>query len=483
MFQLKHFDLSKLLTSSAVLLSAALLSTPAAANKNEVTNLINIWLDHQKDAQNIPAIMAAIVKDDEVYWSGGFGYANLTTRIKANTNTLTNICSNSKVLTAVGIMTLVEKGKLTLETDIQEFLPEYSFTHKFADAGPITIRSLLSHTSGLPRDTHHGYWGAPDFNFPDKEELIKSLSIVSTKTPVGEAIAYSNIGMALLGAAIEKASGLSYKDYMETHVYGVLDMDSSVVEMQKNTYGKQHALGYSAEDRNRNRVPAGFFRTKTMQPVAGTSTTINDWSKFAMWQLADDNHKLMSPELKKQMTTVQTKVDGGWSRGLGFELNEDKKGQTWAMHGGMCPGFNSYMKFNMDKKQAFAVFTNANRVTAAAYVRGLTHIVNLAESPSALSGKEAAHSKQVNTKEYQGFYSPFPWNSEYYVSPWQDGIIAMYLPSESLNHAFEVYKPKSKDVFVKQVNGKLTDEEIRFIRDSSGKITHVHNGGNLHPKI
>lgn len=452
--------------------------TSASVNKEEVTRLIDVWLTYQKDAQNIPAIMAAIVKDDKVYWSNGTGYANPEKNELANANTPTNICSNSKVLTATAIVNLVEQGKLSLHDDVQHLLPEYKFNHKFAAQGPVTIQSLLVHTSGLPRDSGHGYWSAPDFNFPDKNALIQSLANTATNAPVGEQTVYSNLGYALLGAVIEKVSGMSYKEYLETHIFKALQMKSSTVEMQNAVNGIHHATGYSAEDRFGNRKPAGLFKTSAMQSAAGISTTVNDWAKFAIWQLNNkpDEPLNVSPSLKQQMVTPQSSDNNGWSRGLGYELNIDKHGETWAMHGGMCPGFNSYMKLNVSKKQGVAVFTNANKVRAAAYVNGIYRILKLSEQMPKHS------SSKVNTKEYAGFYDPFPWNSQYYISPWQGGLVILYLPSESLNYALEFYQPKGTDTFAKVVDGQLTNEQLQFLRDTTGKITHVENGGNTHPK-
>ena len=452
--------------------------TFANDRQEETAHLLDVWLSYQKDAHNIPALMASIVKDNKVFWSKGVGSANLSTDIKASADTLTNICSNSKVVTAAAIMTLTEQGKIELDGDVRQILPEYTFTHKFNDKGPVTVRSLLAHTSGLPRDTDHGYWSAPNFHFPNKQELRQSLSKISTTTPVGNNVAYSNVGYALLGAIIEKLSGLTYKEYVEQKIFAPLNMQNSVVEMNKATHGSIHAMGYSAEDRFKTRTPVGFFTTKAMQSAAGISTTVRDWSKFAIWQLQEQSApaKLMSSKLKWQMTTPQTKVQNGWSRGLGYELQTDAQGQTWAMHGGMCPGYNSYIKLNIDKKLGFAVFTNANRVRTAAYVKGLSNILHLSEQ-----GSKAAKSN-LTLRDYQGFYDPFPWNSQYYIAPWQGGLVAMYLPSESLDYALEVYQPKAKDVFARVVGNKLTSEELRFARDNSGKVTHVISGGNTHPK-
>ncbi len=450
---------------------------PATPTQEELAHLIEVWLDFQKDAENIPAIMGAVIKGQNVLWQGAVGVSNSADGLSATTDSLTSICSITKVFTATATMKLIDEGKLKLDDDVQALLPAYSFQHRFAEQGPVTVRSLLTHSSGLPRDTGHAYWSAPDFAFPTEQQFIDSVSAMSTLHPVGEQSGYSNVGYGLLGAIIETVSGASYKDYMEQQLFKPLGMLDSTVEMQASTHGSRHALGYSARSRHGQRKQVEFYQTKALQPAAGISTSISDFTKFAMWQFeqpdSDSAVRLMRASNRDRMLVNQTQAG---SRGFGYQVYTDDQNDQWATHGGMCPGYNSFIKYNKSQQEAFAIFTNANQVKALAYVNGLIELLNSAHSISAQT------QTTVDLSQYTGFYDPAPWNSPYYVSTWGSSLILMYLPSDSLRHALYLYQHVKGDVFEHVAQGQLTGQQIEFLRDEKGRVISILDGHNRHPK-
>lgn len=177
--------------------------------KNAAT-LTNVWLSAQQEYEKIPSITAAVVKDQEVLWQGIFGWANTEQKVVVNANTTYSICSTSKIFTATAIMQLIDEGKLQLDDKIKDLLPELSFIQKYPHSNAIKIKDLLTHRSGLPRDTNHGYWGGPDHPFPSKKAFYNSLAQQETTNLVGERASYSNVGYALLGLIIEKVTKTTY---------------------------------------------------------------------------------------------------------------------------------------------------------------------------------------------------------------------------------------------------------------------------------
>jgi len=452
-------------------------------DKNEdVSKLIDVWLESQKDYEDIPFISGVVVKDQKILWSGAFGNANLEAPITSNENTINSICSTSKVFTATAIMKLVDEGKIHLDDKVKDILPKYKVNQKFPEGGSITVRSLLSHASGLPRDTNHAYWSGPEHYFPTEDEMFKSLSAQATEHAVGAEISYSNIGYALLGLIIEEVTGVTYKNYVEVNIFQPLDMSNSFVEMQSSLYGNKHAKGYTATNRNGKRKLANFYQTKAMQPAAGISTTAVDLAKFAMWQfrLANGSQtEIMQPSTlnsmyKTQATTKRNEHD----RGYGYEVHTDAEGNNWAMHGGTCPGYVSYLKMDVTNKMAYAFLANANRVNTPSYVKGLIDILNRAKSINKKVQPE------LNLSQYTGFYNLNPWNSEYYVGSWGSGLVLLYLPAKSLKYAMYNYQHLEADTFQLIENGKAVDQEfLQFIRNEQGKIVKVKNGGNYHYRI
>ena len=470
-----------------VLLATIYLNSPFVFSQEnndrfkDASQLINVWLEAQKDYKDIPGIMGVVVKDQKILWSGAFGTPNLETSLQNNKNTISSICSTSKVFTATIIMKLVEEGKIDLDDKVSDILPKYSVKQGFKESGPVTIRTLLAHSSGLPRDTHHAYWSGPNHHFPTEDELYESLSKLETIHPVGTDTGYSNIGYALLGMIVEKVTGDSYKNFIESNLFQPLDMADSFVEIQSSLYGNRHAIGYTAINRNGKRKAASFYQTKAMQSATGISTTSHDLAKFAMWQFrlaAKTETEIISPSTLKSMYQTQaTSRNGNTKRGFGYEVSTDKKGNQWVMHGGACPGYLSFIKMDVTNKMAYAILVNANRVRTLAYVNGLIDIFKRTDS--------IEHNKEqvLDLEQYTGFYNLNPWNSEYYVAKWGRGLVLLYLPTENLKYSMYHYQHVEGDTFQLLENGELSKEKIQFIREKNGKVVKIKNGGNYHSRV
>ena len=446
---------------------------------HDATALINVWLEAQKNYEDIPAIMGVVVSDQEIIWSGAFGKSNVEENISADENTICSIGSVSKVFTATAIMKLVSEGKLNLDDEIREIIPDYTLRQTYPDSGYVTIESLLTHSSGVPRDTDHSYWSGPDHTFPSKEKIFDNLSDLETSFPLGTDVQYSNLGYALLGLVIEEVSGLSYKEYVETQIFQPLDMTNSVVEMSESLYGNKHAIGYTAINRNRKRKRANFYQAKAMQAAAGISSSVADLAKFAAWQFrsmdATKTELLPAASLKSMYEVQATSKNGYTTRGYGYEVLTDKEGNTWAMHGGMCPGYVAFYKMDVSNKMAYAVLINANGVRALRYVNGIIDILNKVEPTSEQQPKRA------DLSEFKGFYDLNPWNSEYYIGPWGTGLVALYLPAESLQYSMYFYKHKTDKIFqLLHEDNEPTEEELIFYSNDEGVIDKVKNDGQFH---
>ena len=150
--------------------------TATNADISEPLRVIADWLAAQRDYEHIPGISARVVVGKELIWSDGFGYADLSTKSATTAATLYSICSISKLFTAVAILQLRDQGKLGLDDEIAEHLPWLNIEQVHAKSGPITIRSALTHSSGLPRESDYPYWSDPTFPFPTEGNFRDKLS-------------------------------------------------------------------------------------------------------------------------------------------------------------------------------------------------------------------------------------------------------------------------------------------------------------------
>ena len=449
----------------------------SSKNYNDAFKLIEVWLDAQKDFENIPSITAVVVKDQKVVWKGAFGNSNLEKEKTADISTISSICSMTKSFTAVGIMKLIDEEKLNLDDSVKDILPFYKVQQKFPNGGPVTVRSLLSHSSGLPSNTGHSYFTGPNFAFPSQVAFRATLKNMETKNEVGADVNYSNVGYALLGEIIEKISGKPYETFLMNEVIGQLKMTNTYMGKKTIPITNKIATGYTAINRNRIRKQVNVFSTKSMKPAMGLWTTIDDLATYASWQfrLRDGSTtEILKPSTIRSMHSLAaTSKDKRDTWGLGFTVSKNSNGDELVMHGGTCPGYVSMLQLNVTKKMGYAIMANANRVHAFKYLNGIKQILSKVKPI-----KKRSNSEKVNLDDYTGYYNMNPWNSSIYISTWGENLVTLQLPENSPKYGMTFYKHIKDDTFrqVKE-NGELGDAFI-FERDKNGKVYRYVDGGN-----
>src|SRR5262245_18627145 len=140
---------------------------------NDRIRLLEAWIESQMAYRGQPGLSIGIVQDQDLVWSRGFGFADREGNIPATTDTLYRIASITKTFTATAIMQLRDQGRLELDDPVSKHLSWFRVRPREAGGRPITIRHLLTHISGLPREADSPYWTTDDF--PTREEIIKAL--------------------------------------------------------------------------------------------------------------------------------------------------------------------------------------------------------------------------------------------------------------------------------------------------------------------
>jgi CubicO group peptidase (beta-lactamase class C family) len=197
-------------------------SAPDRTSQSDTFEEIDAHIERQIDRLNVPGAALAIVDDDEIVHLRGFGQTRPGGEAPAP-RTPFFIGSLTKSFTALAVMQLVEAGKIDLDAPVQRYLPWFRVADPQVSA-QITVRHLLNQTSGLP--TSSGEIQLADFDDrPDAtERQARALSTLVLTRPVGSAFEYSNSNYNLLGLIIEPASGESYADYVQKHIFIPLDM-------------------------------------------------------------------------------------------------------------------------------------------------------------------------------------------------------------------------------------------------------------------
>ncbi len=484
---------SALFGLALLLPSLAVSQTPASSpSREEALAAVQIWLDAQKDYEQLPAISAAIVHDQELVWSGAVGMADIGEGRPATSKTLYSICSISKLFTSVATMQLRDQGKLRLADPVGKHLSFFSVKQKFEDSTPVTIESLLTHSGGMPREADYPYWSGPDFVFPTKDEVIARLSDQETIYSAQTAYQYSNLGLSLMGYVVEEVSGVPYEEYVRQHILNPLGMSDTYPEMPEQHIGGQLAKGYGSMTRQGGRNEAAFFQAKGIAPAAGYASTVDDLAKFAMWQfrLRGDREEVLHGYTLAEMQRVHFATPGSTTmRGLGFSVSA-RDDKTFVGHGGSCPGFRTQLSMQNEDKIAVVSMVNATE-NAGKYLNGIYDLVApalIAEAKKEKAEKaEKADPKseevvpEVDYAKYIGTYSGGLGGNETVVIPWKGGIGTMSLPSD--NPSVSVLVHVEGDTFRREQQEGRPVSEVIFDTDEEGRVTRMRTPVNFRIRV
>jgi CubicO group peptidase (beta-lactamase class C family) len=254
------------------------------------------WLiPREMDRLQVHGLSIALVDDQRVVWSKGFGFADGARQIPATERTLYGIGSVTKLFTATAVMQLVNDGNVELDAPLTNYVPEFSIRSRFRDTAPITVRDLLTHHAGLPGDHLQGMWTRQPAPFGQVVPLLKSAYASSRP---GTVYSYSNLGYSLLGLVIEKASGRDYFSYMHDALLAPLGMHESTFAVDTARQSRL-AVGYrkgepGAEHYFLRDAPAGalfsstadmtcFIRMLFAEGRAGTQPVLSAHALHGMW--------------------------------------------------------------------------------------------------------------------------------------------------------------------------------------------------------
>lgn len=439
------------------------------AERPEALRVVDVWLDSVQAYRHIPAISAGVVVGDDMVWSKGFGTIDVSHTVAASPQTIYSICSISKLFTSISFMQLYEAGKVRLDDPITTYLP-WAAIKPADDSGPVTLRGLLTHSSGIPRESDFPYWTGPDFPFPTHEEIQAKIASQSALYPAERFFQYSNLGITLVGETVAAVSGQRYEEYAKANVLSPLGLNDTRTFMPMDLYGKRLAVGYGALKRDGTRDLVKPFNTRGITPAAGYTSTVEDLGKFASWQfrlLRTGQATVLKAPTLREMQRVQF-MDPDWktSWGLGFAVTH-KDDHIYVGHGGSCPGYHTILSIRNDDQTAVIVMDNGSE-SPSPFAEAVFGIL---DKRKGYEFKGPPPATGIKLDDYAGRYSEQPWNSESVVLPWAGGLVTLDLPSNDPASDMAFLKPKGGDVFRRVRKDGSEAEEIKFVRDASGKVT------------
>jgi CubicO group peptidase (beta-lactamase class C family) len=299
----------------------------------------------QRD-KRLPSIAAAVLRDGGVVWESAVGAADVASGAAATPDTQYRLGSITKTFTAAAIMQLRDAGKLDLEDPLD--------AHVEGAAHAPTLRRLLSHTSGMQRETHDDAW--LHARFAAVPELLETLDRAEQVLPPGVRFHYSNLAFALLGVVVERVSGTPYRDYVEQRLLQPLGLT-------RTSFGpvEPAATGYLVQPYVEGVWDEAPVETGAWIAAGQMWGTVRDLCRWAAF-LAEPDESLLAARSVEEMRTVQTLSDHvRWTQGYGLGLQLFRDGErVLAGHGGSMPGFIAAVMVSPGDRVGVAALTNSS---------------------------------------------------------------------------------------------------------------------------
>ncbi len=426
---------------------------------------------------HVPGVAVGIWNDGKEELQG-WGVTNVDHPLAVDGDTLFQIASITKTITATVIMRLVDQGKLDLAAPVRKYIPTFKLKDENA-ASLATVKHLVTHTGGWLGDSFRDFGNGDDALAKYVEGMVE----LEQLTPLGEIWHYSNSSFTVLGRLIEVVTKKTYEAATRELLFKPLGMDHSVFNAAEAIVHRT-SVGHQIRDEVPKVVtPWAFPRATT--PVGGVVSTVRDLLKYARFHLGDgtapDGARLLPRATLDLMRTAQADADLDRKVGIAWFLR-DTQGLRLQYHGGVAIGQQGVLMLAPDRNAAIVVQTNSVR-------GGLLHT-------------EVTKWWQ---KEYLGFEAPAPVyidleTARYvqlagrYAAELSDGeleisdtglIYRSFSHNKLKNDPPPQDPPPSRVAFTSDsqftlLDGPLKDTRGEFLTDAAGKVRWMRIGGRVY---
>lgn len=308
-----------------------------------------------------PALAIAVVRDGQVVYSRGFGYADVSKRRAASTFTQFGIGQVSEEFTAAAILLLVQEGKLHLDDRVAKYVPELTA------ARGVTVAQLLNQTSGLPPLTSLKSLGGPT-RAVKFSALVAAVNASKPDASPGTSVEYNDLNYIIAGQIVERVAGLPLSDFLQARIFQPLYMNASFYASDTDI-SHDRATGYTGYPKHFR--PAKTWNSTRLGGAAGLVSTIGDLAK---WDIAMP--VLLRVDAVRDMFTPSV-VGGQQAYGMGFVIDQ-RDGKRYIWTDGSIAGFRAMNALLPDDNVAVVVLTNADDRSSGATA-----------SPEAIAGEVA----------------------------------------------------------------------------------------------
>ena len=422
-------------------------------------DILDSWAAHQVARRRQPGLALGVVYKGELLWGAGYGVADIESGAPVTLDTRFRIASITKTFTATAILQLRDAGQLRLDDAASDYLDWFDLHYE--DAPPITIRNLLTHTSGLPRDSASAMW--TECQAPDWQQFVAdTCQRQPTRAPY-EAFAYSNLGYSLLGGIIAAVSGQSWARYLQENILNPLGM--SETRPIPAADDPLLATGYTRERANGSRDALPFWLMKGFEASANFASSVNDLVKYAAFHLGCGGAEVLSRYSLLDMHRVHW-LNEGWDGGYGLGLGLYKV-KDWVIsgHGGGYPGYLTAFSLCRQQTAGVIALTNAlgsdpHEFISQAYKLLLPELATLNAQDS---------QAEADWSRYVGDYESEWDRQKVVIRAGQLQVLSLHWLDESPTILEPTEQPHT---FTLKQKGQ-SNETLRFELDEAGKVTRM----------
>lgn len=316
-------------------------------SQNQIDSIVHSAMNNGK----IPGVSVLIIKNNKVYLNKGYGYANVSKKVKVTPHTKFEIASNTKAFTGYGILQLAKEDKLSLNDKVSKYIPGFYMKYD-GKKKDITIKQLLGHTSGIPSDTTDEDQYSEDYNSIKK--IVDYAKGKELNNEPDDTFEYSNMNYDILGLVIQNISHQSYQSYIKDHILNPLNMRHTSFKTTSKKE-KNEASGYELQSGEAKKTTPEFNVGDT--PAAFMMSSTKDLENWVKQQLNPSSKMQNLIKQSHQPISESENEKGADYYGAGWFINST---DHIIYHTGTLDNFSSEILLNPNKSYGIVVLGNMN---------------------------------------------------------------------------------------------------------------------------
>lgn len=340
---------------SKILFIIFLITSINIAQQNDKLSKIDSYIQRAMKDWKMPGFAIAIVKNDSVLFSKGYGIRDIRTNEPVDESTNFMIASCSKAFTTAALATLVDRGKINWDDKVIDYLPNFQMYDAWVTK-EITIRDLVTHRSGLATFSGDILWLGSLY---DSKEVIKRARYLKPVSSFRSKYGYQNIMYSVAGSIIPVVTDSSWSDYIKAHFFKPLNMKRSTTSLEEMQ--KLGNFAYPHKIENEKVLPFNnFYSIETVAPAGAINSNVADMSQWIRLQLKKgkfDGKQIFSEKQSNEMWSNQTPIEN-MNYGLGWFIRY-WNGKKLLNHGGGMPGMISDVSLLPEENFGFVILSNA----------------------------------------------------------------------------------------------------------------------------